>query len=73
MIDSVIKTKNDYKALLEESLRSIESTLHQLEWETAQIPMEQAYQVEIRFDVVPILKKLKESKKLILQSLDYMS
>ena len=69
----MIKTKDDYKILLEESLLSIESTLHQLEWETAQVPMKHAFQVDIRFDVVPIVKKLKEAKKLIHQSLDYLN
>ena len=69
----MIKTTEDYKRLLEESLMSIESTLHQLQWETAQVPMKQAFQVDIRFDVVPILKKLKEAKKLVQQSLEYLN
>lgn len=68
----VIKSKEEYKELLEESLRTVESTLQHLEWETAQMPMKQAFQEQIRFDVVPILKKLKETKKLIHQSLEYL-
>ena len=67
----MIQSKKDYKELLEDSLRNFESVAHQLEWETAQLTLKQQ-SIDIRFDVVPILKKLKETIKLTKQSLAYL-
>ena len=58
----MIQSKQDYKELLEDSLRNFESVAQQLEWETAQLTLKQQ-SIDIRFDVVPILKKLKETIK----------
>ena len=67
----MITSQSDYINLLEESLRGIESLAHQLEWETAHMKSDTQEQLEIRFDVVPILKKLKEARKLTKQSIDF--
>ena len=67
----MIRSQEDYMALLEETLRNLESLSHQLEWETAHMSSKNQDQLEIRFDVVPILKKLKEAKKLTKQSIDF--
>ena len=67
----MITSQEDYITLLEETLRNLESLSHHLEWETAHMSSKSQEQLEIRFDVVPILKKLKEAKKLTKQSIDF--
>ena len=69
-VDSVILTR--YCSLLEKTVRDIDSIVHEYDHEIIHNSTEKVPQ-DIRFDVIPMIRKLQLARKEALTSLDLFS
>ena len=58
----------DYQSLLSDTDRQLDALVYELETQTTKSTQGQNIPMEISFDCVPVIRKLKEAQKLLRQS-----